>query len=228
MAALQSILYKYRELYAGVLDETPATFKLKGSWFENICLYFFKNDLFYKQRYDKVWLWIDWPDRKDRPDTGIDLVARRREDGKFCAIQCKFYESEYSVSKADIDTFLAASGKEGFVERIIVSTADKWNKNAEDTIQGQQIPCNRLTLEALEQSRIDWTEFDIGNPQKIKYLPNRELRDYQDMAVNNVINSFQEQNRGKMIMACGTGKTFTALKIAEKIAGAGKTILYLV
>ncbi len=226
MAALRSILYKYKELYAGVLDETPATFKLKGSWFENICLYFFRHDLFYKQRYDNVWLWSDWPD-KTGPDTGIDLVARRREDKKFCAIQCKFYEPEYCVSKADIDTFLAASGKKGFVERIIVSTSDKWNKNAEETIQEQQIPCNRLNLEALEQSRIDWTQFDINNPQKIRYLPNRELRDYQVMAVNNVINAFQDQNRGKMIMACGTGKTLTALKIAEKTAGAGKTVLFL-
>ena len=39
---------------------------------------------------------------------------------------------------------------------------------------------------------------------------------------------FAEHDRGKLIMACGTGKTFTALRIAEAVAGVGGRVLYLV
>lgn len=142
--------------------------------------------------------------------------------------ECKFYEVEYSVSKADIDTFLAASGKENFVERIIISTAGNWNKNAQDTIQKQQIPCSCLTLQNLEQSIIDWSLFNIDYLNKVTYLSPKKLREDQVEALNAVINGFKEYDRGKLIMACGTGKTFTSLKIAENIAGIGKNVLFLV
>lgn len=40
----------------------------------------------WSQRFTKVWLWSEWPER-DGSDTGIDLVAEEREGG-LCAIQC--------------------------------------------------------------------------------------------------------------------------------------------
>ncbi|MBR6025233.1 MAG: restriction endonuclease, partial [Firmicutes bacterium] len=129
------------------MKDSHAGNKEKGNWFEKLCRHFFKNDPLYKQRFDNVWLWQDWPSRGDMPDTGIDLVAKLKNVEGFCAIQCKFYETGHSVSKADIDTFITASDKTVFSERILVSVADDWSKNAEDAIKGIHVPCQRITVE---------------------------------------------------------------------------------
>ncbi|MBQ9566339.1 MAG: DEAD/DEAH box helicase, partial [Synergistaceae bacterium] len=221
-------MYRYKEQFAWTLKDAHAGLREKGTWFEKLCLYFFKNDPLYRQRFDEVWLWQDWPGRGDMPDTGIDLVAKLKNIEGFCAIQCKFYEPGHCVSKADVDTFLSTSGKTGFVERVVISVADDWSKNAEDAIHNQQIPCHRLTVEDMEQSPIDWGAFDLDKPDKISYLPQKELRPDQTKALNAVIEGFKTNDRGKLIMACGTGKTFTSLRIAERVAGRGNLVLFLV
>ena len=225
MSALRELLYQYKHQYAGILDDSSYA---KGKWFEKICLYFLRHDLGYKEEFENVWLWSDWPGRDNKPDTGIDIVAKIRDCDKFCAIQCKFYEAEYSISKPDVDTFLSASSKEIYAQRIIVSTTDNWNKNAEDTIQDQNPPCIRLGIDNLEQSSIDWTQFNPENLDTASYVPAKVPRHDQVEAVQAVIKGFKERDRGKMIMACGTGKTFVSLKIAETFAGAGKKVLFLV
>lgn len=228
MSALRELLYKYQHLYAGMSDDSKSILSVKGKWFEKICLYFLRHDMGYKDQFEDVWLWKDWPERNNKPDTGIDIVAKFRDSDKFCAVQCKFYEPEYSVSKPDIDTFLAASSKEIYSQRIIISTSANWNENAEDTIQNQNPPCIRLGIKNLEQSSIDWSRFNIEDLEAVSYAPPKTLRSDQKEAVEAVLNGFKEQDRGKMIMACGTGKTFVSLKVAEKFAGAGKKVLFLV
>jgi predicted helicase len=99
----------------------------KGSRFERLIVAYLRSDPAFADQFEDVWLWQDWPGRAGKHDTGIDLVARQRGEDTFVAIQCKFYDRQSTVSKPDIDTFLSASGKAGFTERIIVSTTDKWN-----------------------------------------------------------------------------------------------------
>ncbi len=60
------------------------------------------------------------------------------------------------------------------------------------------------------------------------FTKKKELRDHQIKALLAAEKYFKNNDRGKMIMACGTGKTFTSLRITEKIAGKGKFILYMV
>ena len=227
MSALRDVIYKYKDKFNN-LNKAQAENAAKGRWFEKICKYFFKHDLYYKQRFEEVWLWNDWPGRNNMPDTGIDLVAKLKNLEAYCAIQCKFYEHGHKVSKPEIDSFLSASGKKDFAERIIVSFADDWNKNAEDAIQDQQVPCVRLSFNNLEQSAIDWSAFELDNLDKVKYKAQKILREDQLEAVDKVISGFKSHDRGKLIMACGTGKTFTSLKIAEKFAGRGGVVLFLV
>ena len=225
LTALNDILHSYSKQFSALPGKSPT---LKGKWFEIICRHFLQYDPLYHQLFSEVWLWHDWPGRNSRPDTGIDIVAQKRIDGTLCAVQCKFYEPGYSVSKADIDSFLSASGKTEFSERLFISAADNWNKNAEDTIRNQLIPCTRLTVEDMQKSPIDWSAFDINNPSKAVFLPQKTLRPDQLNAVNAVLEGLQNHDRGKLIMACGTGKTLTSLRIAEKFAGKGKTVLFLV
>ncbi len=209
---LQKILQEYKNLYSGIPEDSRSLLPLKGKWFETICLYFLKHDPIYKNKFSSVYLWSEWPEVNHRPDTGIDIVAQIRDSDKFCAVQCKFYEDNHKISKDDINTFLAASGQEGFIERIIISISGDFNKNARDTLNNQQIKCSSLTLERLENSPIDWAKFDANNLENFSYKEKRKLRKDQQDAVNKVIEGFKNHDRGKMIMACGTGKTFVSLK----------------
>jgi predicted helicase len=78
-----------------------------------------------------------------------------RTTGDLTAIQCKFFAPTTSVSKPMIDSFLAASGTNAFADRIIVSTTEKWNSNAEQALKDQAKPVRRIGLSDLEHSRVD-------------------------------------------------------------------------
>ncbi|MFC6706188.1 DEAD/DEAH box helicase [Flexivirga alba] len=200
----------------------------KGSKLERLMEQFLRTDPMYADQFSHVYLWNDWPGRDGKHDTGIDLVAVDRTTGANVAIQCKFYAPDSTIGKQDIDSFLSASGKEGFGERIIVSTTDKWNSHAEDAIQGQQIPVRRIGMAQLEASPIDWDEFDWSAPQHLPVSDKKKLRPHQVEAVTAAVDGLATQDRGKLIMACGTGKTFTSLRLAERMAGAGNSVLFLV
>lgn len=200
----------------------------KGSKLERLIEQFLQTDPVFAEQFSDVWLWQDWPGRDGKHDTGIDLVARKRGTADFVAVQCKFYAPDSVISKKDIDTFMSASGKAGFTERIVVSTTDKWNQHAEDAIHGQQIPVRRLGIADLEKSVVNWDEFDWKLPQVLATLNKNQLRPHQKKAVDDVIAGYREHDRGKLIMACGTGKTFTSLRLAEQVAGPGRSVLFLV
>ncbi len=207
----------------------------KGTFFERLIAKYLMTDPEYVNRLEKVWLWGEWEECTDRGiDSGIDLVARERDTGIYWAVQCKFFEQSYSIQKNDIDSFFTASGKKynvngefkGFDYRLIISTTDNWSREAEKALENQVIETHRITLENLEDSPVDWSRFDIGNPEDIKLKPKRVLRPHQKEAVESVMNGLRVDDRGKLIMACGTGKTLTALRLCEKYAPKGR-ILFL-
>ena len=204
--------------------------KEKGDRFEILMKAFFKTDPTWFDRFEDVWIWKEWPELSryqfSQQDTGIDLIAKER-DGGWCAIQCKCFDPHYNVQKADIDSFFTLSGKKPFTARLIVSTTDKWSVHAEDALSDQQIPTNRIGLSDLIDSLIDWGRVV---PEQLNDLPLRSrktLLPHQQEAVSKVLTGFQSSDRGKMVMACGTGKTFTSLKIAEAILPQGGRILFL-
>lgn len=198
----------------------------KGTKFERFTQSFLQTDPLWSEQFEKVWMWEQWPERWG-PDTGIDLVAERRDGGRV-AIQCKFYDPNHRISKADIDTFLSASGRGGFTERIVVSTTTQWGANAEAAIREQMIPVRRIGLEDFEQSRINWDLFDPETPTVLELAGASDLRPYQRTAIDQVTEGFVDNDRGRLIMACGTGKTFTSLRLAEETAGSRGSVLFLV
>ncbi len=199
-----------------------------GDKFERLIAAYLKTDPLYEDKYSDVWLWGEWPDRGNKPDTGIDLVAKERYTGEYCAIQCKFYDPAHTLQKADIDSFFTASGKQPFTSRIIVSTTDKWSDHAEAALQNQHVPVSRMRVQDLADSPVDWSHFTLKRPQDITVKPKKTLRPHQQLAQDKVLAGFKEADRGKLIMACGTGKTFTALKIAEALASEHGAVLFLV
>lgn len=201
----------------------------KGSYFERIAVDFIKNDPGMAQEYEDAWLFSEWAKANgwDGRDTGIDAVAKLRDDGGYCAIQCKFYREGHRIAKADIDSFFTASGKNPFVRRLIIDTTDApWSGNAEEALNGQQIETTRIGLDRLSESPIDWATY--LREEKIEVAPKKQLRPHQRDALDCVRDGLAEADRGKLIMACGTGKTFTGLKIAEAMVGAGRSVLFLV
>ena len=207
--ALDTLLNEYR---ARATSERE-----KGTLFEELTRQFLLHDARFAHQFKEVYLWGEWPERRTG-DTGIDLVAiPNQQDTGPVAIQCKFYAPGHKVSKADIDTFLSASGKEPFARRIVVDTSStNWGTNAQDAIEGQQIPVSRITLADLRDSDIDWRTYSLGSMQAPKTRERKVPRDHQVRARSAVMEGFAKHDRGTMVMACGTGKTFTALTIARE------------
>ena len=203
-----------------LLDEYRARAKSereKGTLFEELTRQFLLHDARFAHQFKEIYLWGEWPERRTG-DTGIDLVAIPvDEHAGPVAIQCKFYALGHRIQKADIDSFLSASGKEPFGRRIVVDTSGApWGKNAQDAIEGQQIPVSRITLADLRDSDIDWRTYSLGSTQAPKTRERKVPRDHQVRARSAVMSGFEEHDRGTMVMACGTGKTFTALTIARE------------
>lgn len=203
------------------LREWNSTNRDAGTAFEHLVLQFLTTDPLYTERFTDVWLWQDWPDRGGKTDTGIDLVAATA-DGGLCAIQAKFYEPEHYLQKGDIDSFLAASGKSGFTERLIVSTTDKWSSNAEDTLEDQQVPVARIGVSDLADSGVDWSAFRLDTGSGLVVSEKHPPRPHQEAAIEAVLEGWETSDRGKLIMACGTGKTLTALRLTERVVEARK------
>lgn len=210
MSTIHDILTEFREAAQSKRD--------MGDKFERLFANFLVTEPSYKDRFSNVWLWTEWPGRGNKPDTGIDLVAEERIDGGLCAIQCKFYDPSSTIQKADLDSFFATSGKKPFASRIVVSTTDNWSKHAEALLDDERVPCVRIRLQDLEDSAVDWSKFSLSRPDKMKLREKKQPREHQKEAIKDVLEGLGEAERGKLIMACGTGKTFTALKIAESHA----------
>ena len=203
----------------------------KGHLFEKLMKAYFTQDPVYRDRFSNVWLWQEWPSHYpgfDRKDTGIDLVAEER-DGGYCAIQCKCFAPGTRISKGDLDSFISASAREPFTARIVVDTGDEWGRTASRTVAAVTPACTVLRFGDLAGRPFDWPDLIQRPPETLRYREERfSLRPRQRHALRDVLEGFKDHARGKLVMACGTGKTFTALRIAEAVAGVNGRVLYLV
>ena len=219
MHTIHTILEQYRNISKDQLQ--------KGKLFERMIAKYLLTDPKYANELANVWMWNEWPDRPEdwpKDNTGIDLVAQEKDTGKYWAIQCKFYAPGTTLRREHIDSFLADSSKEFMVDgrkhtfayRLIVSTTDHWGSKAKDAIQDQKVPVGTLYLNELADSPVDWSAFRIDTPQDMVLRQKKTPRDHQNEAIDAVLAGFKTHDRGKLIMACGTGKTYTALCLAEK------------
>lgn len=215
--------------------------KDKGNKFELLMLRYLKTDPTYAGMFENVWLWNDFfaKDQFGGKDVGIDLVAET-VDGNFWAIQCKCYKADTKIDKPAVDTFLSTSGKtfldrDGkkvhFAFRLWLDTTEKgFNQEALNSLENQDPEFHRVGLLELENAKVDWEKLDKGAVGEKAQQKKKSPRDHQKEAIQKVHEYFQEaaHDRGKLIMACGTGKTYTALCIAENETQSRGTILFLV
>ncbi len=224
------ILEKYRKLSFSERD--------KGNRFERLMQAYLLTDPKYANRFIKVWLWKDFPGKGDfgGGDTGIDLVALTIE-GDYWAIQCKCFLETSTIDKPAVDTFLSTSSREfrneemqtvGFAHRLWISTTNRWGTNATEAIKNQHPPVTRLNLYDLLDAPVDWEKLDKGIHGEASRTPKKTLRPHQILALEKAHEHFKTADRGKLIMACGTGKTFNSLRIAENETDGKGLILFLV
>ena len=186
----------------------------RGTQFEKLCKWYLQTDPLYAAKLEEVWLWDEWPERWGA-DCGIDLVARDTE-GKVWAIQAKCYAPHNSVTKQDIDAFLSESINSKIDNRLLIATTDGLAPNAVKVIkrQSEVVPVHQAMLTNLLDSSIEWPlSLDDLSAAKAKqpYTP----KAYQQKAIDEVVGKLD--SRGQLIMACGTGKTLTALWIDEAL-----------
>ena len=212
------------------INELAETQRDRGTYFEYLARAYFKNEPTYQNEFKNVWMLADVPEEFGIPkvDLGVDLVAEKYT-GELVAIQAKFYN--HTIQKSNIDSFLGELGKDYYESGIIVASTDKWGKNAEKALADRS-DVIRIGLSDLRNSQIDWSKFSFESPELVTVKAKKKLRYYQESAIQSALNYFRENDRGQLIMAPGTGKTFTSLKIAEAMAREASkeqyTILYLV
>ena len=225
-----------------ILDETLARWsqeaaeadynkeRIKGKAFEDLCAVYLIHDPIQKTQLEPPVPYGEWASEHDRSkgDIGIDLVAKVRNGEGWCAIQCKFYAQGKSVAKREIDSFIAASATNDFTRRIVIDTTGRdWSRNAEEVARHLTVPITRVTRHQLHESPIDWSQYIRDDV--VKSDPPKSPRPHQQEAIAKVVNGLAAPDtRGKLIMACGTGKTYTSLCIAEQLTGPDKRVLYLV
>lgn len=215
------------------LDQTSISQRAKGDAFERLIKAFLLTEPLYSEQLESVSMWGEWPYREGI-DAGIDLIAHTRTD-EYWAIQCKFYSANHVLAKSEIDSFFTASGRgflvEGtrctFTKRLIFTTTNHWSREAERAIQDQTIPVTRIGRADLADSSIDWSRFDWEEPTNLVRKPGKHLRTHQVEAIEAVIEGFRDHDRGQLIMACGTGKTFTSLRLAEQLTPMDGLVLVL-
>lgn len=210
----------------------------KGTKFEQLIQAYLYTDPQYANLLNKIWLWNEFPFRRDlgKQETGIDLVAITY-DGDYWAIQCKFYGEDSLISKGTVDSFLSTSSrtfKDGsgktisFSHRLWVSTSNNWGPHANEALRNQIPSVSRINLYDLQEAPVDWARLEKGLFGKDSQAAKKSLYPHQRIAVEDTHKHFAENDRGKLIMACGTGKTFTSLRIAERETDGNGVILVLV
>lgn len=210
----------------------------KGAKFEKLIKRWFLTVPEYANVLDKVWLWEEFPGKESMGgvDLGIDLVAKT-DEGKFWAIQCKCYQDDAVISKKMVDSFIANANRQfvddemhtnRFDKLFWVSTTSHWGKNAQESIKHQAIQFVPIYTDWLQNSSVNWKELVEGKLGKEALLAGKTMRPHQIEALTKAHEYFENHDRGKMIMACGTGKTYTSLKIVEKETKGKGLVLYMV
>ena len=231
MRTIQDILTHFRT--------KSFTQKDKGTRFEHLMRAWLRTDARYTHLFEKVWLWDEFPSRADfgGKDTGIDLVAKTHS-GDYWAIQCKCYAEDAIIDKPAVDSFLATSSRTftnevtfaqtPFAHRLWIATTNHWGANAEEAIQNQNPQVSRVNLYDLDHSSVDWSKLFQGKEGKEALSEKKQLREHQREALRTAHEHYQCNDRGKLVMACGTGKTFTSLKMIEQELSGKGLVLFLV
>lgn len=229
--SFQKVLTNYRKIAFSERD--------KGDRFERLMQAYLQTDPKYAFQFKNVWMWNDFPGKKDfgGKDIGIDLVVYTHT-GDYWAIQCKFFAEGSMIDKGALDSFLSTSSKQfkdidtlqtvGFSQRLWISTTNKWGSTAQEIVKNQNPPFTRINFTDLENAPVDWDKLEKGLVGEQSRDKKKTLFPHQKLALEKTHEHLKTHDRGQLIMACGTGKTFASLRIAENETNGNGLVLFLV
>lgn len=219
-----------REVFDRIVAESVNK-KDQGTAWERAVKFFLENDPLYADRFDGVWMWADAPTNNGKQDVGIDLVARDAKTGEYWAIQAKCY-TDAALSEGSVATFFMQATEDVYTYRVLADTAVKLTKNLEAYIN-EHDNVVRIGLDDIERSNLPWQDFYTNGMhltcEEVRQGRERlvfEPRKHQRRAIDAVKAEFETADRTTLVMACGTGKTLTALRLAEELVPGG-TVLFL-
>ena len=202
-----------------------------------------------------AWVWSEWEERGDvfpgttSQDVGIDVVAKRRGNEGYVAIQCKSRQLDENgrgsdVGKSETDKFVSASSGSFWSERWIVTNGDV--RLSDNTLRALSMHDKRLTQVNLrkdlsEQRRNLMVSESGGRVEGVSEVGDvvQTKNSMQDEAVAESVRVLREhersesggspvgQARGKIILPCGTGKTRISLRIVEELSSLGDLAVVL-
>lgn len=189
----------------------------QGTIFEDFCKMILEKSPFFADDVNEVWTWKEFPGNAGMHDTGVDLVVLDKQ-GTYWAVQCKFYNRDSKVSKASIDSFISASNRPfiidgktyNYSQRLVFSTTDDISENASGLF-------TTIGPDTIRDCGIDWGNFSFDDIEKISIFSKKTPKEHQKEAIEDVMKGFETNDRGRLVMACGTGKTFTSLEIVEAL-----------
>jgi superfamily II DNA or RNA helicase len=198
-----------------------------GKQFEMFVKWFLTHDPEWKTQVAEVWLWDEYPDKwGNHIDLGTDLVFRDK-NGDLWAVQAKCYAETTDIDMGHVDSFLSDSSRKSISKRLLITSTNRLGRNAREKIRRQEgeKPVVLFMREHFEQAEVDYPK-DYRDLHKVKKKPRPSARDHQKAAIKDVVKGFKKADRGQLIMACGTGKTFTTLWIKEQMKS-GNTLVLL-
>ncbi|MCH8078517.1 MAG: DEAD/DEAH box helicase family protein [Proteobacteria bacterium] len=208
----------FKEFYNSLSSEPD-----KGKAFERFVKWFLKNDPVWSTHVDEIWLWDEYPDRWGA-DLGIDLIFKHK-NGETWSVQAKCYDPDNSISKPDIDSFISESGGKTINKRLLIATTDRIGKNALGTLERNNVV--HFLKSDFEHSAINYPSslselYKVKKKEKPK--PDGDYQ-YQLEAIESVTNSFKDHDRCRLVMACGTGKSYISLWIKEHLSAKRTLVL---
>ncbi len=172
----------------------------------------------------RAWRWHDSPTplrRKafgrslaDLPDTGVDILAER-SDGGLVAIQAKCLRLDKTLVLKDLTQFWLKVKGNGKLAANWVVTTGGWGR----TVEAHAKDANG----ALINAQSEWGDIPVADLGRAKPL---ELDASQRAAWKDCVERFHNEDRGRLVMACGTGKTLVSLRVAEEIVPEGGIVVY--
>lgn len=199
--------------------------RTKGTKFELFCVKFLREYELYKKEFEKVDMWDNWGFGES--DSGIDIVAKTH-NGEYVAIQCKCYDENTKLDLKQLSTFFITKDRtfnlQGtpiqFTQYMLMDTADDITAKVTKFINDTDISFTRLDYNSIAQANINWAIFDEKG--EIEFYDKKQLRNHQKEAIEAIKKEFEINDRTKLIMACGTGKSLTGIRLFDNMIDNGQ------
>lgn len=196
--------------------------KAKGDFFEKFCEFYFRyRSIFFQARevypHQSVPKAIRERLHLEPNDYGVDGVIVRF-DGTLVAYQAKFRSNRVSPTVRELATFWAEAQHAD--EKLIISNCAELPKQSGKhgiSVLGEE-------LDGLDNDFFVALD-EFLNENKLRYPPRKKPYRYQTDMIAGVKAGFKDADKGKLIAACGTGKTLVSLWIAESLEA--QTVLFL-